>query len=222
MNPFIAFLILVPLLVSLAFWAVTVMLTMREGFTGSAIAMHIIFGGLSAALVYLLVRSSKGPLLDDEPIRHLDIESRRRLTNSWLIMTYFVMFALLAVVTNLQSARNWIGAVSFVMALSMVISAVFELVQARKLPATNPIDPNAVELKFVENLRSNYRKTTNSVFLASISVAVSCTYLFLNFDGSRYISSFDLIGLLTWLFSVNVWFFVKARTISAGDGAKSR
>lgn len=214
MNPFIAFLILVPLLLSLAFWGFTLVFTIRDGLTGSMIAMHIIFGGLSAALVYLLVRSSRGRLLDDEPIRHLDVGHRKILTNSMLTITYVVVIGGLALVTNLQSARNWIGVVSVVMALSMFISAVREMLQARRLAVTDRIDPSAVEPVPLENHRSKYWKTTNRIFFSSILTALSWIFLFLNYDGSRYISNFDFIGLLTLLISVNVWFFATGKALS--------
>lgn len=96
MNPFVVFIILAPLAVAVLLWVIATVYTINCGLSGGVLVMHVVFGGLSIALVYLLVRTSRGPLLDDKEIQHLDTATKQRLTNSTLAMIFFTVLMCLA------------------------------------------------------------------------------------------------------------------------------
>ncbi len=195
---------------------------MKHGLTWDAIAVNIIFGSICMALTYLLVRTSRGTMLEDSAIEHIDGVSRSRMTWQLLAMTYGTLVLLLLVAIKIELFRNWIGAVSAVMALSMFCSALWELVQARKIGS----EPS---LQFADEVaRRNGRlgryKNARYWLITSFSLTFSLSLLlFWRFEGQRIISIFDFAALLVLLASYVFWFiakelsFRKHRGSNAGD-----
>lgn len=208
MNPFIVFLILLPLIVALLLWVGAILWTIEYGLSGSAIAMNAIFGGLFIALIYLLLRSSKSAWFDDTQIQHLDLSSRKRLTNSLLGVTYFVVFMLLVVVLNFYTIRHWIGIASIIMAMSLLLSAFGELRRSKKISPQGRASISEAELE-TRHLGVGNKGTRNLVIISSVVAVLLNSLLFFGFDGNRIISSIDFIGLFILWGSVVFWFVSK-------------
>ena len=199
MNPFVAFLILVPLILGLVLWAGTILTLITYGPSWGIIVANLIIALLCFALIYLLVRMSRGDILDDKEIRHLSAHDRRRLTGYILFATYVTLFLLLLVITNLASLRNWLGILSIVMSLSMLISTISEARRTRALQA---------------NVSELYLRLRNRLFGAVLLTACSMVVVFWIFNGGRYISHFDFFALLTLFVSSGLWMVSKIKRLT--------
>ena len=211
MNPFVAFLIFVPLIVSFFLWAVATWALVNQGPKWDIIVTNLIFAVISGALIYMLMRTSKGPVLDDKEIQHINIATRRTLTRQVLAVTYVVLFLLLSMVMNLRSLRNWLGFVSTIMAIAMVVSAVWEFRHTK----TERLETSERGRDHYEASHSGYSRIRNRLVASTILTACSTTLLFWNFNGQRLISTFDFIGLLLLAGSAVIWLIAKMKR---GDG----
>lgn len=205
MNPFVAFLILVPLLISLiAVLAVTAIL-LEKGPSSGLLLTLAIFLSISGALGFLLKRTSRSPFIEFPGSDRLDEGTQRQLT-TFFVSVIFVTLTLIALLfINLSSMRNWLGGLSVLLALLMVCSSVHHMRQTRRGPLSGLGQTTGQEIERGGLLVSATTVARNLFPASLILMGVSVLVLYWGFGGDRYLSVLDVGGLLLLGFALWLW-----------------
>ncbi len=207
MNPFVTFLIVVPFVLSGFLLLGSVWSLVMRGPHWDILFANVLFGGISVGLIYLLIRMSRSAVLDEKELERISHAEKRTLTNITLLVTYIVLFIGLAITMSLAVLRHWLGVVAIVMALSMIVSGLWERKRHQIIQDSDTKPPDVNESR--ELLFTAYRRTKNWVLITSGLMIVSTSFLFLYFDGNRLISNLDFIAFVCLIGSVVFWFCSK-------------
>jgi len=90
-NPFVALLIIVPLLVSILFTTVSFLAIFWRGGQWDVVVAFLIFAGITATLVYMLIRTSRGSLLKFKGSDQVDLRTQRQATAFVLFVLYLTL-----------------------------------------------------------------------------------------------------------------------------------
>ncbi len=209
-NPFLLFLILVPLLVSLIFTIGSVFGLLSHGPSWDIIFSIVMFSAISYYLILLLQRVStlQGSLIEFPNSNLVNESIRRKVTSFLLTITYLVLFALAFLLFNIKSLKNWLGAGSFVLGLAMLLSGI-SYVQFGGISQLKPSDPStANKLTSLESSLAGHLKARNYILLLHPILGV-CLVLLYQFAGwTDYFSIWDLSGFLFLLASSCIWFIL--------------
>jgi hypothetical protein len=184
MNPFIVILICIPLAVALLGEIVAIYGIFHGG--QDSIPAIILFTTLSGVLIYLLFRASRSPYLEFEGDDRLPPRSRALATNFVMIIAYVVLAAGLFAVIRPDSIRYWVGLVTSIMASFMIYLALAELGVRQYIFA---------------------RRLSKSLIVAFLLAAAFSWPAFERFSLDRYVSTFDLFGIIFLLTSTAFWLF---------------
>jgi hypothetical protein len=217
-NPFVTFLVLLPLVVALILGAGTIFGLIRYGPRWDIITALIIFVIISGALGVLLARTSKTSLIEFPGAEEIDVAGKRRVTVFVLLVLYISLFLFFWLIFNVELVRNWLGAICIMLALSMIYSGVLQLRQAHSLAPERSKELVAAEIRQHELFLSTYKKTTRWLVVSSAITGLSVPVLFSILDGDRYISMLDLVGLILLLASIVIWFILRGVSVQKKFG----
>jgi hypothetical protein len=209
MNPFVALLIIVPLLISLILTIAAAALLVEEGPSWGLVSAFGILFAISGALIFLLKRTSRSPSIEFPGDDRLDESTRRQLTTFFTSVIFVTLLLIGTFFVNIYSLRNWVGILSMVLALLMTCSSVLQFRRKRNRTLNELGEPNVREIKsreiFVAATTITSKLCPASLVLMGFSLVV--LYWFLGAD--RYFSLLDLTGVLLlggalWLWSASI------------------
>lgn len=206
MNPFVAFLILFPLVVSVILASGAVVGLMKHGLRWDIISALIILVVIGGSLLVLLKRTFSTPLLEFPGSDQVDVSVRKKLTVFSLSVIYLALGLMAVLLIDVGSVRNWVGVVCFALGLLMCYSGISQLNPARTLQPEQSKESIASEVRILETSLSAFRKTRNYLLSSSILTAIFAVLLYKLMDGDRFFSIFDLFGSLFLLGTIVVWF----------------
>lgn len=208
MNPFVAFLIVVPLLISLALTVAAAALLLEEGLSWGLVSAFGILFAISGVLIFLLKRTSRSPFIEFPGDDRLDEGTRRQVTTFFTFVIFITLLLIAVFFVNLSSLRNWVGILCIILALLMACSSFLQLRHTRR-PLSELEEPSVKEIKsrkiFVAANAITAKLFPASLILMGFSLAI--LYWFLG--GDHYFSLLDLIGVVLlggalWLWSVSI------------------
>jgi phosphatidylglycerophosphate synthase len=213
MNPFVAFLIVVPLFVSIVLFVGAFFGLIQHGPRSDIIAAIIILAIMSCALGFLLVKTSKTRLIEFPGRQQVDVAVRRRETIFLLTIIYGGLILIAVLVFKIEHIRNWLGAICTVLASLIIYSGIHQLKQANGNGCGSPADFVGGEIRRYEAFLSTYKKTRSWLVASSLTTAFCLSVLFWLLNGDRYISVLDLVGLLFLLGGIVIWFRLIGRLV---------
>jgi hypothetical protein len=205
----VAFLIFIPLVFAIVLDAAAIYSlifppgTLPYAATGGKIGLVVILTTLAATLAYLLIRTSRSPFLDVKGVEKADPAAKQRITGFVMSTVYATLFLIAIVVIRVQHFRFWIGAVSGLLGLLMLSSTVIHLRYIRHLPPNERTKSTTIQLARHIVIRNKKRL----IGLYSV-LALLLWPAFNLLNAERYISVFDLVGLLIFLSSMIFWVIV--------------
>jgi hypothetical protein len=206
MNPFLAFLICVPLAVAFILDLVVIYCAIfLAGPVGEKIAAIIVLTAIATSLIYLLVRSSRAPLLDFAGSERVDAATRQSVTNLIVATMYVVLFGGALALGIIEHLRYWIGIGCAILGSLMLYSGIVHLKQARDLPRDWTPELITSYLARHEVLSPAHRKTRNWLIACFLITAIFAWPAFRFSQAEQYISVSDLLGILFLLASAVSW-----------------
>ena len=206
MNPFIAFLILVPLLVSILFTIITALILIEDGPGWGIISALVILIAISGSLILLLKRTSRSPLLEFPGSDQVDVAIRRKLTTFFLVVIYGTLIFMAFFLVNIESVRNWLGVICTILGLLMCYSGIYQL-RLIHIPEPNQSTESITkQIKMLEMFLSSRTITRNGLLASLILTGFLGVILYRRLEAVRYFSLLDLIGILFLTASLWLWF----------------
>ncbi len=204
MNPILAILILIPLLVSAALLFGAAIGLVKEGPRWDVLLALAFLSAICGYLLRVFTRalSRKGSLLEFPGSDQLDLGIRESLTKYVLLLTCFTMLLLASFVIEIDSMRNWIGLTFFLLGIATCYSAISRLGHREDLRHKLSIDVMAKQVKFLEAALAA-RTPRRIVYLLTVLLALGVySVVYYNvLGGVKYLSVFDLLGFLFLDFS---------------------
>jgi hypothetical protein len=207
MNPFLTFLIFVPLLASLFVVAGSVLGLTLHGPRWDIISIILIFSVISLFLSFLFKRSltSDGSLITI-PGNNTNESLRRKFTNVVLFPAYLVLLSMALFIFNTYALRGWMGTVGFLLGLSLLLSGYLHLRSVRNKPLSMFGDGYQNRLALFEQTTATFLKTRNMVLILNAFVAIITIWFYFHSQGAQVLSRLDFFGLLFLLGTSCVWF----------------
>lgn len=197
MNPFLSFLILVPLLVSLVLCAGLLLLLWHKGpRLGIAIPLLLISGiSVYLLLVFKKTFSPKDAEFAIPGSEILNEADRKSLTSFYLILTYLVLGFCGLLLFNYDSMRGWVGMLGFLMGITLLWSGIM---MARSETAIT-------RSAYFRINRSLYPRRKRVFFILAVSIGFVILLQYRFAPWWKTISTWDISGILFLLASACVW-----------------
>jgi drug/metabolite transporter (DMT)-like permease len=214
MNPFISFLIVVPLALCIIVDAVAIYSAIFLG--APTVAIIFVLTPLSAVLVYLFMRARRNPFLDFKGAQNADPAARNFLTNFVLIVIYVALFGGLAFVLQVNNARYWIGSICTIFGIFMLASAVLQVIRLKRHVNKAARESNDAALYRLEQYQSVVvpeKKMRKWLIVSFLIAAVLAWPIFTSFNLGRFLSVFDLFGLLFLSGAVVLWVVISGMAL---------
>jgi len=208
MNPFVAFLILFPLLVAGVFTLGAAYGLMKHGLQWDIVAAFVFFSAICGCLIVLLKRTSRGPYLDFPGSGQVDVSVRKKLTARVLLAAYLVLgfFALLLLhIVNIESLRNWVGLTFILFGLALWYSGISQLHRAKTFQPQVSSESLVSQLQRIERSLASLVRTRNFLLFSATWTGLSLIVLYWLAEGARYVSLLDMLGFLFLMFSIWIW-----------------
>jgi len=204
MNPFVTFLIVVPLIVSGTLTIAAAILLIEEGPKWDFIAAFLVLLAISGSLVLLFKRTSRSSLVDFSGSERIEDSVRRSLTTFTLIILYSVLIAIGFALFSIDSLRNWLGALCMILGLLMCFSSAVQLWHKSVPQLSQSREIITKQIKVLEISLSSYTLTRSVLLVSLILMGISLVTLYKFLGWNYYLSLLDLtgflfLGLSTWL-----------------------
>jgi len=217
-NPFLAFLICIPLVLTIMLDVAaiySVLFPPGEIFTNAPLSGKIgaicVLTTITAYLLYLLVRTFRRPFLEFKGSEKLPPAAKQQLSNFVLAATCAGPLILIFALIRIQHVRYWIGAGSGILGLFMVYLGIVELNQRRNVLSFGKKESIVSQSEQYKAVISGNR-TRNLLIALFLTVALLAWPAFHFSNADRFLSVFDLLGTLFLLASVIFW--LKASGVS--------
>lgn len=206
MNPLVAFLILVPLLAAGVLTVGTVFSLLKHGPRWDVITAFVILCAICGALILLLKRTSRSPLLEFPGSDQVDVSIRKKLTGFFLSVIYLALGLMAIVLLNIESVRNWVGLVCFILGLLVCYSAISQLRQEHTPQPSQSAESMTKQIGTLEMSLSSHAKIRNLLLVSLILTGLFAVILYRLLDMTRYFSLVDLVGFLFLGSTLWLWF----------------
>lgn len=209
MNPFLVFLILVPLLVSLIIFMGSILSLIQRGPRWDIILAVVLFGVLSGYLILVLrgIFTMKASVIEFPWSSAVNESMRKRFTTFILTITFLVLFLMAVLLLNIESLRNWFGIGFFFFGLAMLLSGISSV----RYQSSGTSDAN--KLGLLEKTLSVHLRIGNLVLILHPIIGVGSVGLYWFSGGVRYFSIWDLYGFLFLLGSSCAWFYLYGKAL---------
>lgn len=206
MNPFLAFLIVVPLCgaLFLAAAAGAVLLETRS-IVGPAIAF-IILSSITSSLAYLFYRASRGRGIEFPGSDRLDPRFRQLITTALVGLAYLMLVGAALLVWSVPSVRYWIAAVSSALGILCLLASVDAARRSMEPPQGFTGEMLNHQAMILERAVTSQERVRWYLFASLGIFAVLGPLCFVALPGQRYLAGLDLAGILFLAFSLSVWF----------------
>lgn len=203
MNPFLLFLIFIPLLVSL-FLSIAFLGVIYE--EGLSVGMVVVFGVMSGICGYLMYLFKKTLSLKDGVLQYPYSESltdwqKKRLTSLDLLSAYTALTIAGLFLFDYELMKGWFGVLAFVMGLILIWSAISIFRASKSLSHSYEFQAS---LAFYPR-----KKHFFYIFAAGLGAIILLSYHFL--ASWQFISPWDIAGILFFLTCSCVWLALSAR-----------
>jgi len=207
MNPFLTFLILVPLLASFVVVAGSIFGLTLHGPRWDIISIILIFSAISLYLSVLFKRSFTidGSLMTI-PGNNTNEPLRRKFTNVVLFPAYLVLLSMVLFIFKTHSLRGWIGSAGFLLGFSLLLSGFLHHRSVRIEPPSSSGDEYQHRLALFEQTAVTFLKTRNIVLILNALVGIISVWFYFYSQGAHLLSQLDLFGLLFLLGTSCIWF----------------
>jgi len=212
MNPFVAFLIAVPLLVSGILTIAAGVLLIQEGPKWDFLAAFFVLLAISSFLVLLLRRTSRGSLLEFPGSDQIQESVRRDLTTFVLVILYAVLIGMGLVFFSVDSLRYWPGMLCAVLGLLTCYSGAFQLRQKHVPQLDQSQETITKQIKLIEISLSSHALTRNVLLGSLLVMGFFLVLLYKMLGWDRYFSFLDLAGFL--FLGVSLWFWFTTNGIA--------
>jgi len=207
-NPLVALLALIPLLVAALFALVLALDLIQHGPRWDNTLPVVVFLGISFYLAWFLRKTARpgGSLLALSSPEELG-ETGKRLqpwvTRFILAITYLVLTVGGIVLLRPESLRNWVGTLSFLFGLAWLYAGIRDLTSASR---GSFIPPHAGRNSdTVTRLFAIHRRGRNLIFASHPVLALGIIWGYKTFDVSARFTLWDLSGVLVLLGSFMGW-----------------
>ena len=206
MNPFVAFLIVVPLLVSGILTIAAGVLLLQEGPKWDFLVAFFVLLAISGSLVLLLRRTCRGSMLEFPGSDQIQESVKRDLTAFVLIILYAVLIGMGLLLFSVHSLRYWPGVLCVILGLLTFFSSAFQLRQKQVPQLGQPRETITKQIKLIETSLSSHALTRNVLLVSLILMGFFLVVLYTLFTLDRYFSMLDVAGFMFLGISLWVWF----------------
>lgn len=206
MNPFVAFLILVPLLAAGVLTVGTVFSLVKHGPRWDVITAFVVLCAICGSLILLLKKTSRSPLLEFPGSDQVDVSIRKKLTGFFLLVIYLTLALMAIALLNIESVRNWVGLVCFILGLLMFYSAISQLRQDHPSQPSQSAESMTKHIGTLEMSLSSQTRMRNLLLVSLILMGSFAVILYRLLDLTRYFSLVDLVGFLFLGSTLWLWF----------------
>ena len=210
MNPFLSFLIFIPLIVSFVLSLGAAVVLYKDGPSVGMVMVFSAMSGICGYLIYLFINplSLKEGSLQYPGGEKLTDWQKKRLTNLDLLSAYTALTIGGLFLFDYELMKGWFGALAFVMGLVLVWSAISILRTSK-----------AISQSFeFQAARAFYprRKTFFYLFAAGLGAIILFSYHFV--DSWQFISPWDISGVLFLLACSCLWLTLSERKRQIENG----
>jgi hypothetical protein len=216
MNPFLTFLIVLPLLVAALLMLGALGGLAQHGLRWDILAALIVAGSIGAYLVWLLRRTltAKGSILEfavTPELNETTQQFRQRLTPVVLLGTYVLLAILAIVLFGLESLRHWLGGFCFILG-SLLLT--FGLLAGRSFQQPpSGAQARTIQATLLDRSLTTTIRARNYILISHAALALYVTWAYQASNGAGHLSLFDLTGFLFLLGSSAVWFILRGRAL---------
>ena len=196
MNPFLSFLILVPMVASLLMFLLCGYLFYLVGFKWEIAFGFFLTGGLCTYLIYLFKRSFNRDWAEyDVPGVDLTAKGKKSTTKLYLFLTYFVLAISSIIFFSYELMKGALGLIFFVMGISLIWSSFVVKRAVKETSGATDFGRND----------EDYKKYKTIYVLLAASTGVLTFLLYMFSPSWHFISPWDIGGGLFYLACTCVW-----------------
>jgi hypothetical protein len=210
MNPFLAFLLIAPMIISLVLIVGTIRGMILHGFRVDIAAAFFIASGLFSylLLVFKEMWISSSKTIEISEREHLPESFRRKFTNQTIGITYLILGTALVILLGYDSIRGLIAPVCFALGLTLMVSGFVSMRNQDEGKSSIFMEFTKDESQFLQFLLARYSKWNVYVFVMVSGLACAAVWHFYFGEGPLQLSLWELLSLLFLLASTAIWFFL--------------
>jgi hypothetical protein len=191
---------LTPLAVAAFATALVLYLLFKQGFQAGIVAVLLIFGSLTTILAYMAFRILRRPQLELAPAAPAPPLINTFIVGLVVLQTSAMVVFAFAYNLGTFSVRNWIGPVCIILGLYPLCSGTWLLLSTRwKIRRRNNLF--VVGLDKVRVAVATHDEASKILIPSYVLAVLVVVGVYYSFNGARYLSLFDLSGVIFFILS---------------------